>query len=226
MLIQVARVGALPARAICSHCPRTLTIGETVPSLELDQITLDRDSYAAVRADARKRMLAIRRSRRVQLGQLIALEFENEDTLHYQVQEMVYAENITTASGAAEEIETYRRLLPTTRSVSATLFLEFTDVATVHGDLDGVAGIQHLIRLQVGNDIIAAVDVPPPDEANEEQTYSVHFVRFNLTEEQRESLANLNVPASLSVDHPKFQAIVPLPAELRAQLIADLSASI
>ncbi len=82
--------------------------------LELDQITLDRDSYAAVRADARKRMLAIRRSRRVQLGQLIALEFENEDTLHYQVQEMVYAENITTRSGASEEIETYRRLLPTT----------------------------------------------------------------------------------------------------------------
>ena len=67
--------------------------------LELDQITLDRDSYAAVRADARKRMLAIRRSRRVQLGQLIALEFENEDTLHYQVQEMVYAENITTEIG-------------------------------------------------------------------------------------------------------------------------------
>jgi len=103
-----------------------------VSSLELDQITLDRDSYAAVRADARKRMLAIRRSRRVQLGQLIALEFENEDTLHYQVQEMVYAENITTRSGASEEIETYRRLLPTPRSISATLFLEFADLATVH----------------------------------------------------------------------------------------------
>ena len=120
--------------------------------LELDQITLDRDSYAAVRADARKRMLAIRRSRRVQLGQLIALEFENEDTLHYQVQEMVYAENITTRSGAGEEIETYRRLLPTPRSISATLFLEFADLATVHRDLDGV---QHLIRLHAGDDVIA-----------------------------------------------------------------------
>ena len=194
--------------------------------LELDQINLDRDSYAAVRADARKRMLAIRRSRRVQLGELIALEFENEDTLHYQVQEMVHAENITTGSGASEEIETYRRLLPTPRSVSATLFLEFSDVATVHKDLDGVAGIQHRIALRVGGDVIAAVDVPPPDEANEEQTYSVHFVRFDITEGQREALANLSVPASLSVAHPKFQAIVPLPAELRAQLIADLSASI
>ena len=171
-------------------------------------------------------MLAVRRSRRVQLGKLIALEFENEDTLHYQVQEMVYAENITTESGAAEEIETYRRLLPTARSVSATLFLEFGDVATVHGELDGVAGIQHLIRLHVGDDVIAAVDVPPPDEANEEQTYSVHFVRFDITQEQREALANLTVPVSLSVEHPKFQAAVPVPAELRAQLIVDLAAPV
>ena len=193
-------------------------------SLELDQITLDRDSYAVVRPAVRKAMLAVRRSRRVQLGKLIALEFENEDTLHYQVQEMVYAENITTESGAAEEIETYRRLLPTASSVSATLFLEFGDVATVHGDLDGVAGIQHLIRLHVGDDVIAAVDVPPPDEANEEQTYSVHFVRFDITQEQREALANLTVPVSLSVEHPKFQAAVPVPAELRAQLLVDLAA--
>jgi hypothetical protein len=195
-----------------------------VPRLELDQINLERDGYAAVRAAARKRMLTIRRSRRVQLGKLIALEFENEDTLHYQVQEMIYAENITTESGAAEEIETYRRLLPTPRSISATLFLEFADLATVHADLDGVAGIQHLIRLHVGDDVIAAVDVPPPDEANEEQTYSVHFVRFEVTEGQREALANLTVPARLSVEHPKFQASVPVPAELRAQLIVDLAA--
>ena len=195
-------------------------------SLELDQITLDRDSYTVVRPAVRKAMLAVRRSRRVQLGKLIALEFENEDTLHYQVQEMVYAENITTESGAAEEIETYRRLLPTASSVSATLFLEFGDVATVHGELDGVAGIQHLIRLHVGDDVIAAVDVPPPDEANEEQTYSVHFVRFDITQEQREALANLAVPASLSVEHPKFQAAVPVPAELRAQLIVDLAAPV
>ena len=135
---------------------------------------------------------------------------------------MVYAENITTEAG--EEIETYRRLRPTRTSVSATMFLEFSDLATVHGALDGVAGIQHLIHLQVDGDLSAAIDVPPPDEANEEQTYSVHFIRFDITEQQREALANLSMPASLSVEHPNFQASVPVPAELRAQLVADLAA--
>jgi hypothetical protein len=201
-----------------------LIIGEIVSSLELDQIILDRSSYAAVRVNARKRMLAIRRSRRVHIGQLIALEFENENTLQYQVQEMVYAENITTESGAGQEIETYRQLLPTTTSVSATLFLEFTDLTTVDRDLDEVAGIQHLIRLRVGDHVIAAVDVPPPDGGDQEQTYSVHFIRFDITSEQRKSLANLSVPASLFVDHQKFQAAAPVPAELRAQLILDLAA--
>ena len=55
-------------------------------------------------------------------------------------------------AGGSEEIETYRRLLPTPRSISATLFLEFADLATVHRDLDGV---QHLIRLHAGDDVIA-----------------------------------------------------------------------
>jgi len=52
----------------------------------------------------------------------------------------------------------------------------------------------------------------------------VHFVRFDVTEGQRDALANLAVPASLSVEHPKFQASVPVPAELRAQLFVDLAA--
>jgi Protein of unknown function (DUF3501) len=195
-----------------------------VSRLELDQINLDRDNYSGLRPQARKRMLAIRRSRRVQLGELVALEFENEETLHYQVQEMVYAENITTGSGAGQEIATYQRLLPTTSSVSATLFLEFTDLDTVHADLDAVTGIQHLIHLQVGDDVIAALDVPPPDEANEQQTYSVHFIRFDINRKQREALANLSVPANLTVAHPTFKATVPVPAELRAQLIVDLAA--
>jgi hypothetical protein len=196
-----------------------------VSTLELDQLILDRDSYATVRGAERKRLLAIRRGRRVQVGKRVALEFENEDTLHYQVQEMIYAENITTESAAQEEIQTYRQLLPTAGSVCATMFLEFADVATVRTELDGLTGIQHLIQLRIGDTQLTAVDVPPPDEANDKQTYSVHFIRFDIPAEQRAALADLTVPAQLSVDHPKYRASVPVPAELRAQLIQDLASA-
>ncbi|HEX7536427.1 MAG TPA: hypothetical protein VF391_05420 [Dermatophilaceae bacterium] len=43
-------------------------------------------------------------------------------------------------------------------------------------------------------------------------------------EEQRKEQADLTVPASLSVEHPKFQAAIPVPAELCAQLIVGLAA--
>lgn len=196
-----------------------------MPSLELDQLILDRAQYEAVRAPRRREMLTVRAGRRVQVGPVLALEFENERTLHYQVQEMIYAENISSEAGAGEEIATYRRLLPTATSVSATLFLEFSDLDTVHADLDAMAGVQHLVRLQIGDDLIAGIDVPPPDEVNDVQTYSVHFVRFDISADQQAALANLTVPATLSVEHPKYSASVPVPAQLRAELIADLSAA-
>jgi len=194
-----------------------------VPGLNLDELILDREQYRAVRAEVRARMLPLRRSRRVQVGDALALEFENEQTLHYQVQEMIYAENITSEAAAGEEIETYRRLLPTAGSVSATMFLEFADLDTVRTSLDGLSGIQHLIELRLGSSRIAGVDVPPPDEADDRQTYSVHFVRFDLAPAQRADLANLTVPAQLSVEHPAYRAATELPAELRAQLVADLA---
>jgi len=112
---------------------------------------------------------------------------------------------------------------------AAVLLDRFLDLA-IEVDVDAVCdgeGDRFIKRfgLRVGDDVIAAVDVPPPDEANQEQTYSVHFVRFDITDGQRESLANLAVPASLSVKHPKFQATLPLPAQLRAQLVVDLAES-
>lgn len=202
-----------------------LTLGGIVSGLSIDQLVLDRDRYAAMRPEERKRMVAIRRSRRVQVGARVALEFENEETLRYQVQEMIFAEGITKESAAAEEIAIYSRLVPTAGSVSATLFLEFGDVDTVKAELDGLTGIQHMITLQVGDTTITGIDVPPPDEANDKQTYSVHFIRFELDDEQRQGLANLTVPVQLSVSHAKYQASAPLPADLRAQLIADLDVS-
>lgn len=194
-----------------------------MPGLELDDLILDRDAYAAVRPETRKQILPLRRERRVQLGAGVALEFENEQTLTYQAQEMIYAENITSETAAGEELATYRRLLPTPASVCATLFLEFTDVHTVRADLDALAGIQNMIVLRVGDTKITGVDVPPPDEANDEQTYSVHFVRFDFPAVARQELADLTVPAELTVEHPAYRAGVPMPPTLRAHLVADLA---
>jgi len=190
--------------------------------LTTDQLVLDRARYAAQRKTDRARVMALRKSRRVQVGKYLALEFENVETLRYQAQEMVYVEGITDPRGAAEEVETYRRLLPTDHTITATMFLEFDDLDTVRQSLDGMSGVQNQITLRIGDSAVAAEDVPPPDEANFSQTYSVHFLRFTLTDEQRAAFADAAVAVRLSVEHPKYHESAIVSDETRAQLLADL----
>src|SRR5205823_1659438 len=59
------------------------------------QITTDHQSYAERRAAERARVMPIRAERRVHLGDMLVFEFENDETLRYQVQEMIFVERIT-----------------------------------------------------------------------------------------------------------------------------------
>lgn len=193
-----------------------------MPGLSAERLVLDRSAYALLRPSAKQRILPVRQQRRVQVGRRLSLEFENEETLQYQVQEMIYAENITDEHAAAHEVASYQRLVPTANTLTATMFLEFTDVASVQQDMARVSGIEKLITLTVGRSDIVAEDVPPPDEGLSEQTFSVHFLRFSLTDEQRRNFADDSLPVSVHVAHPNYQAATELSTSTRAQLLADL----
>src|SRR5689334_10405328 len=93
-------------------------------ALTAAQITTDHAQYAERRAGERARVMPIRAERRGRVGDMIALEFENEETLRYQVQEMVYVERITDPAEVDHEIELYGRMLPTSHELCATLFIE------------------------------------------------------------------------------------------------------
>lgn len=190
--------------------------------LDVAELILDRKQYAAQRAERRGALIPVRRRRRLRLGERLLLEFENEQTLTYQVQEMVYVENISDESAAMEEVDAYRRLLPTNKSVAATLFLEFTDTETVRQELARLDGVHRMIELTLGSHTTTAEDVPPPDEGDAEHTYSVHFLRFTFDDEMRGKLPDLRTPATLSVAHPRYSATAELPPELRAELARDL----
>ena len=62
----------------------------------------------------------------MQLGDKIALHFENRETLIYQVQEMMRVENMTDIDAILEELEVYRDLMPGKDFLSATLFIQLT----------------------------------------------------------------------------------------------------
>lgn len=190
--------------------------------LTVDDLVLDPSRYAELRPDRRAAAIALRRARRVQLGDKVAVEFENVETLRYQAQEMLYVERVTDQGAAEAELASYERLLPGPSALTATLLVEIADQDQVRAELTRLTGLHDRVRLEVGDHVCPATDVPPPDEGPSERTFSVHFLRFDVPAGAREALSG-DAPARLVVDHPDYQAATEIGAETRAQLIADLS---
>ncbi|HET6815635.1 MAG TPA: DUF3501 family protein [Mycobacteriales bacterium] len=193
-------------------------------ALSRDALTLDLAQYAARRTAARDRMIPLRRGRRLRLGDQLVLEFENAETLTYQVQEMLFTEGITDEADVAAELAAYSRLLPSSHELTATLFLEFDDVSAVRDELRRLAGVQHAIRIEVGGERVPAVELPGPDEDGpSEETYSVHFLKFRFSDQARDAFRDPSVPALLVVDHPEYADDTPIDGDARKSLLADLA---
>ena len=193
-------------------------------TLSRDALVLDLDRYAAERTEARSRMIPLRRGRRLRLGDQLVLEFENADTLTYQVQEMLFTERITDEGEVAHALAAYSRLLPSSHELTATMFVELDDVSAVREELRRLAGVQHAIRIEVGGEQVPAVELPGPDEDGPAaETYSVHFLRFRFSDSARDAFRDPAVPASLVVDHPEYADETPIDGEARKSLLADLS---
>lgn len=198
---------------------------ETVSSmLRWDTLVLDRQRYAEQRPAARRRVIPLRAIRRVQLGDRLALEFENAETLQYQVQEMLHAEGVSQPGLARQEVDAYSRLLPTDHELCATLFVELEDQAAVRAELARLTGLQHRLGLHIGDQTVGGVEIPSPDEDGPaDQTVSVHFLRFSLDDEQRRRFLDRSVTVILAVEHPGYRATAAVDGASRESLAGDLS---
>ena len=156
------------------------------------------------------------------MGPIVTVLFENRDTVLFQIQEMARIEKMTSDDQIAAELEVYNPLVPEPGELSATLFIELTDEASLREWLPKLVGIERALRLEIGDEVVPSV----PEEAHEEQltredvTSSVHYVRFLLGREQVERFAS--APLALAVDLPAYRERVAIDDEARAELLADL----
>jgi hypothetical protein len=194
-------------------------------TLTVDDITTDHEAYAAARAETRRRMIPVRAERRVRVGDIIAFEFENLDTLRYQVQEMVYTERLTDRSDVAHEVEVYGRLMPSSHALTATMFVELRTTESVRDELAHLAGLQSAIALEIDGETARAVEIRGVDEDPDtpSETVSVHMFRFPLTDEQRDKFRDPAVFVELVVDHEAYNDSTPVEGATRRSLIADLT---
>lgn len=177
--------------------------------------------YELERPDFRTRIIELKKRRRVPLGPVMTLVFENRDTVRFQIQEMVRIERIVRPDKVQEEVDVYNDLLPRSGEVAATLFIEVTEAEKVQSTLDGFVGLDEpgKLVLRVGDQRYPAVFAP--GQSREDRISAVHYIRFALGEEGRAALGR-GEKATVEVRHGDYRATAPLSPETVSELLRDL----
>jgi len=185
----------------------------------------DLRAYERERSELRQQVFEAKRLRRVALGSIMSLVFENALTVRYQIQEMARVEKLTTDAQILGELKVYNPLIPDPGELSATLFIELTDEASLREWLPKLVGIERALLFRFGPSGLApARSIPEVGHAEqltrEDVTAAVHYVRFSLTPAQVEAFES--GPVWLASDHPAYQVEAELPPETRKELSTDL----
>ena len=193
--------------------------------LTLDDI-VDLRAYEREREEFRNRIIELKRKRRIGVGPVVTLVFENRDTIRFQIQEMARAERMLSDEQIVTELDIYNPLVPEPNQLSATLFVELTSQAEMEEWLPKLVGIERAVQLRIGDGDAAEVVPSTPEPAHdaqltrEEITASVHYVWFRVSDEQIARFAD--GPVTLAVEHPAYQHAVVLSDDTRASLLDDL----
>jgi uncharacterized protein DUF3501 len=193
-----------------------------VKKLTVDDI-VDIRAYERERDELRRRVIDLKRLRRVALGPIMTMVFENTVTMRWQVQEMARAERMLRDEQIAHEVETYNQLIPDVNELSATLMIELTSEVALRDWLPRLVGIEGHIAVVLPDGTGVPGMVSEEDESRltrDDTTPAVHFLKFRFTPAEVEMFAS--GPVHIVVDHPEYDQDVLLAPEQHAQLLADL----
>ena len=181
------------------------------------------EQYAEARPEFRAQVMAHKKNRRVALGPIAALYFEDRLTMHYQIQEMLRAERIFEAEGIQEELDAYNPLIPDGSNLKATFMIEVPDEHERRRVLAELKGIERETWLRVaGFQPVFAIADEDLERESEEKTSSVHFMRFQLSPEMV-AAAKQGAALGIGLSHRNYtQQLEPLPENIRASLVGDL----
>ena len=182
------------------------------------------DAYEAQRPVIRKAIMEHKKTRRVPLGPNAMLHFEDYMVMRYQVLELIRAEKISGEDALLEELDAYNPLIPDGKNLKVTFMLEYPDPRDRQEKLRQLIGIEELISIKIGDTDpvypIANEDLP---RSTEEKTSSVHFLRFEFSDEAI-AAAKAGAPWVIRSEHLNYQYTTdPLSDEIRESLLRDFN---
>jgi hypothetical protein len=180
------------------------------------------EAYAKVRKSGKPQIIAHRRLRSVRLGEHLTLQFEDEQTIRRQIQEMLFIEKIFDEEGIQSEIDAYAPLVPDGSNWKATMLIEYPDPHERKRELARLIGVEDRLFVEVeGHKRIFAIADEDLERENDEKTSAVHFVRFEFDAAQKLAV-RAGASVKLGCDHTHYPAHVLIEAETLASLAGDL----
>lgn len=177
--------------------------------------------YAVVRNDRRKRITEIKRRRRLGVGPFATFYFENYETMHHQVQEMLHIEQGGEAQ-IEDEFAAYNPLIPQGNELVATVMFEIDDPARRASALARLGNIEHHVFFDVvGQRIQGEPDPTRENTSPEGKASSVQFLRFPFTEDQIALFKTSGARVIAGFDHPNYGHMAVLPEPVRTALAED-----
>jgi Protein of unknown function (DUF3501) len=180
-------------------------------------------AYAKVRKANKPQVIAHRQLRTVHLGEHISVQFEDEQTIRRQIQEMLHIEKIFEEEGIQSEIDAYAALVPDGSNWKATMLIEYPDPHERKRELSRLIGVEDRMFVEVeGHARVYAIADEDLERENEEKTSAVHFARFEFSKTAREAV-RAGALVKLGCDHKNYPAHVVISPETLAALAGDLA---
>ena len=184
---------------------------------------LDIAAYERVREQRLDAVIRLKKQRRVAVGPLVTLVFENRETIRSQIQEMMRAERLVQDEAIRAELDVYNELLPDDGELAATLYVEVDEPGRVREVLDRFIGLDEpgrvVMRFEGGAQARAVFEA---GRSREDRISAVQFVKFALDETAARALGSGNGRVTIEIDHPGYRASGEIPADVRRSLAVDL----
>ncbi|MEQ1598124.1 MAG: DUF3501 family protein [Methylotenera sp.] len=181
------------------------------------------EAYSKYRKENKADIMAQRRLRSVSLGEHMTMQFENELTMRYQIQEMLRLEKMFEAEAIQDEIDTYAPLVPNGSNWKATMLIEYTDVEERKIALTKLIGIEDKTYIEVeGFKRVYAISDEDLERETDVKTSAVHFCRFEFNEAARKAI-KYGASVKLGCDHPNYNMSVVIPLAQLESLREDLN---
>ncbi len=208
-----------------------MTIGDHSMAVHSRHLTIDDiaepRAYERERPAYRAQIMTLKARRRVHVGIIMSLVFENRDTVRFHVQEMARAEKMTTDAQIEHELATYNPLIPGPGELSATLFIECTDDDQMRYWFPRLVGVESSLEFRLGPPGARRAVRCQVDQAHEAQltrddiTSAVHYIRWTLTPDEVDAFRR--GPVVLTCVHPNYLEETAITVDATVELTRDLA---